>query len=54
MRIHDYSDGVPVLVRMLDKRLRAYRTMGYAAEEAQPREAEREQVIEYESLKEET
>lgn len=30
VRIHDYADrGVPVLSRMFDKRLRAYRAMGY-------------------------
>lgn len=34
VRIHDYRDrNVPVLVRMLEKRLRAYRAMGYEAEE---------------------
>lgn len=33
VRIHDYRDGnVPVLDRMLDKRLRAYRAMGYVVE----------------------
>jgi superfamily II DNA or RNA helicase len=38
---------IPVLVRMLEKRLRAYRAMGYAPEEAEPGAAQREQVVEY-------
>jgi len=30
VRIHDYRDGnVPVLARMLEKRIRAYRAIGY-------------------------
>lgn len=48
VRIHDYSDGnVPVLARMLEKRLRAYRAIGYAIEELAPRSAPPEHVIEY-------
>jgi superfamily II DNA or RNA helicase len=31
VRIFDYVDsGIPILVRMFEKRLRAYRTLGYA------------------------
>ncbi|WP_248345754.1 DEAD/DEAH box helicase [Anaeromyxobacter paludicola] len=48
VRIHDYRDGaVPVLVRMLDKRLRAYRAIGYEADFAVPSPTRGEHTIEY-------
>jgi superfamily II DNA or RNA helicase len=48
VRIHDFRDAnVPVLNRMLEKRLRAYRAMGYEAEEPSPRVAPRELAVEY-------
>ena len=48
VRIHDYRDGnVPVLARMLEKRIRAYRAIGYEIEEPAPRAAPAEHVIEY-------
>ena len=48
VRIHDYRDGnVPVLVRMLEKRLRAYRAIGYETEGAPTPSAPAEHVIEY-------
>lgn len=35
VRIYDYVDrGVPMLVRMFEKRLRGYRAIGYARDEA--------------------
>ena len=48
VRIHDYRDAaVPVLVRMLEKRLRAYRAIGYQAEDAATAAAPKEHVVEY-------
>lgn len=48
MRIHDYRDeSVPVLARMLEKRIRAYRAIGYEVEEAAPPSSPAEHVIEY-------
>jgi superfamily II DNA or RNA helicase len=48
VRIHDYRDtAVPVLVRMLEKRLRAYRAMGYHTEDAEAVAAPRDHVVEY-------
>ncbi len=48
VRIHDYRDAaVPVLVRMLEKRLRAYRAIGYQAEDAATTAAPKEHVVEY-------
>lgn len=48
VRIHDYRDSaVPVLNRMLEKRIRAYRAMGYAAREPSPRVAPKELSVEY-------
>lgn len=48
VRIHDYRDGnVPVLGRMLEKRLRAYRAAGYVLAEAEVPSVKREQVVEY-------
>jgi superfamily II DNA or RNA helicase len=48
VRIHDYRDAsVPVLNRMLEKRLRAYRAMGYEPGEAAGAAQLREPVVEY-------
>jgi len=48
VRIHDYRDSaVPVLNRMLAKRIRAYQAMGYEAREPSPSVAPRELSIEY-------
>lgn len=47
VRIHDYRDSsVPVLARMLEKRMRAYRAMGYSAEELLA-SGDREPIVEY-------
>ncbi len=49
VRIHDYCDGkVSVLVRMLEKRLRAYRSMGYEEVDIEPFTAAGGPVVEYE------
>ncbi len=48
VRIHDYRDAnVPVLTRMLEKRIRAYRAIGYEIEDAATPSAPIEHVIEY-------
>jgi superfamily II DNA or RNA helicase len=48
VRIHDYRDGaVPVLTRMLEKRVRAYRAIGYEIEAAEARAAHVEPTIQY-------
>jgi superfamily II DNA or RNA helicase len=48
VRIHDYRDeNVPVLARMLEKRIRAYRAIGYKIGEATPPSAPAEYVTEY-------
>jgi superfamily II DNA or RNA helicase len=50
VRIYDYVDReVPMLSRMFEKRLRTYRAIGYAREEAPPGFAEgpAESVVEY-------
>ena len=48
MRIRDYRDGhVPVLARMLEKRIRAYRAIGYEIEDPAMRPTPAEHVIEY-------
>lgn len=50
VRIVDYVDReVPVLLRMFEKRLRAYRAVGYARGEVSPRATEviREQTVEF-------
>lgn len=48
VRIHDYRDAnVAVLVRMLEKRLRAYRAIGYAAEAAHVAVPPAELTVEY-------
>ncbi len=50
VRIYDYVDrAVPMLMRMFEKRLRGYRAIGYARDEAPLglREAEDEAVVEY-------
>ncbi len=48
VRIHDYRDGiVPVLARMLEKRIRAYQAIGYEIEDPAMRSAPAEHVIEY-------
>lgn len=49
VRIHDYRDAnVPVLTRMLEKRIRAYRAMGYEAGKPAERPPVQELVVEYE------
>lgn len=50
VRIYDYVDcAVPMLMKMFDKRLRGYRAIGYARDEAPlgRREAEDDAVVEY-------
>lgn len=50
VRIYDYVDhAVPMLMKMFEKRLRGYRAIGYARDEAPLglREAEDEAVVEY-------
>ena len=48
VRIHDYRDAnVPVLARMLEKRLRAYRAIGYEIEDTAAPSAPAEHVIVY-------
>lgn len=48
VRIHDYRDGdVAVLGRMLEKRLRAYRAVGYVLAEAEALPTVKEPVVEY-------
>jgi superfamily II DNA or RNA helicase len=48
VRIHDYRDeNVPVLARMLEKRIRAYRAIGYEIEDAAMPSAPAEHVIDY-------
>lgn len=48
VRIHDYRDAnVPVLARMLEKRIRAYRAIGYEIEDVAVPSAPAEHVIEY-------
>jgi hypothetical protein len=50
VRIYDYVDNaVPMMMKMFEKRLRGYRTIGYAREEAPLglRELEDEAVIEF-------
>ncbi len=48
VRIHDYRDGnVPVLARMIEKRIRAYRAIGYELKDTAARSAPAEHVIEY-------
>jgi len=48
VRIHDYRDAnVAVLNRMLEKRLRAYRAMGYEPGTPAPRAALKELAVEY-------
>jgi hypothetical protein len=49
VRIHDYRDSkVSVLARMLEKRLRAYRAMGYEEEVVEAATAADGPVVEYE------
>lgn len=51
VRIHDYSDGnVAVLGRMLEKRLRAYRAVGYTIELVAPASAPTETTIECDAV----
>jgi superfamily II DNA or RNA helicase len=48
VRIHDYRDGeVGVLGRMLEKRVRAYRSLGYVMQEAPAGPARQEPTVEY-------
>ena len=50
VRVYDFVDhAVPMLARMFEKRLRAYRSIGYARDEAFPgvQEVEDETVVEY-------
>jgi hypothetical protein len=48
VRIHDYRDGaVPVLTRMLEKRIRAYRAIGYETEATEARAVLAEPRVEY-------
>ena len=50
VRIHDYVDGaVPMLRKMFEKRLRGYRAIGYARDDAAHglRAPRQEPVIEY-------
>jgi superfamily II DNA or RNA helicase len=50
VRIHDYRDGsVAVLGRMLEKRLRAYRAVGYVAAEAEDPPKVNDPVVEYDA-----
>jgi superfamily II DNA or RNA helicase len=50
VRIHDYRDGsVAVLGRMLEKRLRAYRAVGYVLAEAEDPPRVKEPVVEYDA-----
>lgn len=48
VRIHDYRDGtIPVLARMLEKRIRAYRAAGYELTELDAPRRPTEPVVEY-------